>query len=114
MKSLTILFFFIFCNPTSQANSPTVDLENIEETNTYVEFTLRNESAKSIPLIIPGVMNPNLSPMSNSGVNLKVGQEILYKYKGKKRVLLVVSEDLEGQTLIVNKLLKEAKKKLDS
>lgn len=78
-----------------------------------VPFTLRNNSAKSIPLIIPGVMNPNLSPMSNSGVDLKVGQEILFKYKGKKTLLLTVTEDLRDTKLNVSKLISERKKELD-
>jgi hypothetical protein len=51
--------------------------------DTYRSFTLRNNSAKSIPLLIPDVMNPNLSPFSNSGVDLKMGQEILFKEKGR-------------------------------
>ena len=34
-----------------------------------VSFTLVNSSSKSIPLIIPNEMNPNLSPKSNSGVD---------------------------------------------
>ncbi|MCB9232049.1 MAG: hypothetical protein H6581_10320 [Bacteroidia bacterium] len=75
-------------------------------------FTLHNKTLKSIPLIIPGVMNPNLSPMSNSAVDLALGQKILFKYKGKKQVLLIVSKDLEGQTLDVAGLLKERKKAL--
>jgi len=114
MQLLKALLFTAFFNLNSHS-TVAQDLHSIssELEHTYVEFTLRNESAKSIPLIIPGVMNPNLSPMSNSGVSLKVGQEILYKYKGKKRVLLEVTEDLEGKTLKVNKLLREAKKKID-
>ena len=51
----------------------------VGEDERYVSITLRNETLKSIPLIIPGVMNPNLSPQSNSGVRLKIGQEIKYK-----------------------------------
>ena len=43
---------------------------------TMITFTLRNSTAKSIPLIIPDVMNPNLTPFSSSGVSLKIGQEI--------------------------------------
>jgi hypothetical protein len=59
-----------------------------------ITFTLRNSSAKSIPLVIPNVMNPNLSPFSNSGVNLKIGQKIYYKKNGKKKLLLVVDESI--------------------
>ena len=79
----------------------------------YISFTLRNNSASSIPLIIPTVMNPNLSPFSNSGVDLKVGQEILFKSGGKKYVLLTVTNEIQdGDVLEVNKLLKRKKKEL--
>jgi hypothetical protein len=68
----------------------------------YIGFTLRNETLRSIPLIIPGVMNPNLSPQSNSGVRLKIGQEIKYKKGGKVRLLLVVDDSIkEGDVLFV-------------
>ena len=77
-----------------------------------VPFTLRNNGSKSIPLKIPGVMNPNLSPFSNSGVDLKVGQKIYFTYKRKKYLLLEVTNDLDGKTLIVNKVIKERKKEL--
>ncbi len=78
-----------------------------------VTITLRNNSAKSIPLIIPTVMNPNLSPFSNSGVTLKMGQEILFKNKGRKYVLLTIDDSIkDGDVLEMNKLLKEKKKEL--
>ena len=83
------------------------------DTREYISFTLRNNTAKSIPLIIPTVMNPNLSPFSNSGVDLKVGQKVLFKAKGKKQVLFVVSRNIkQGEVLDVAKLLKERKKEL--
>jgi len=83
------------------------------DTRDYISFTLRNNTAKSIPLIIPTVMNPNLSPFSNSGVDLKVGQKILFKAKGKKQVLLTVNRTIKnGEVLDVAKLLKERKKEL--
>ncbi len=76
-------------------------------------FTLRNNTAKSIPLIIPSVMNPNLSPFSNSGVNLEYGQEILFRANGKRRVLLVVDESIQpGKKIDVAKRIKERKKEL--
>ncbi|MGB6035508.1 MAG: hypothetical protein WBG42_04520 [Cryomorphaceae bacterium] len=77
-----------------------------------VPFTLRNNSLKSIPLKIPGVMNPNLSPMSNSGVDLKVGQKVFCFIDGKKVLLLTVTEDLKGQTLKVDELIREKRKEL--
>lgn len=82
----------------------------------YVSFTLHNSSARSIPLRIPGVMNPNLSPFSDSGVSLEVGQKIYFYPKnkktrlGEKQILLIVSEDLAEQRLDVADLIKEKKK----
>ncbi len=79
----------------------------------YISFTLQNTTAKSIPLIIPTVMNPNLSPFSKSGVDLKIGQEIIFKEKGKKYVLLVVDETIKQDGIInVAKVLKERKLEL--
>ena len=63
--------------------------------------------------MIPGIMNPNLSPVSNSGVTLRVGQEIYFKNRKKKYILLIVDESLEGQKLDVPKLIKKRKKELD-
>jgi hypothetical protein len=74
----------------------------VSEDERYVSFTLRNETLKSIPLVIPGVMNPNLSPQSNSGVRLKIGQEIKYKKGGRAHLLLVVDHSIkEGDVLLV-------------
>lgn len=78
-----------------------------------VSFTLNNASAKSIPLIIPGVMNPNLSPFSNSGVDLEMGQEIFFKVKSKKYLLLTVDDTIApGSKLDVAKLIKQRKQEL--
>lgn len=78
------------------------------DANDYVTFTLVNPTAKSIPLIIPGVMNPNLSPFSSSGVRLKNGQELFYKKRGKKTLLLVVTEQIEeGQKVNVAELIRK-------
>lgn len=47
-------------------------------------MTFYNGSFKSIPLIIIGVMNPNLSAKSNSGVSLYVGQKVYFLPNGKR------------------------------
>ncbi len=74
---------------------------------TPTSFSLTNESAQSIPLLIPGVMNPNLSPYSRSGVTLVEGQTILYRYRGKARVILTVDNSIaSGSTIEVSTLLK--------
>ena len=78
----------------------------VAKDDVYINFTLRNETMKSIPLIIPGVMNPNLSPKSNSGVSLKIGQEVKYRKGGRTRVLFVVDESIsEGDVILVGELL---------
>ena len=79
----------------------------------YVSFKLNNPSPKSIPLKIPNVMNPNLSPFSTSGVDLKIGQKIYFRYKGKRRILLEVSKNNDGKTLNVAKLIRQRKREID-
>ena len=79
----------------------------------YRSFTLQNKSDKSIPLIIPNVMNPNLSPLSKSRVDLKIGQEILFRVGVKKYVLLTVDEQIQnGDLLNVGELMAQRKKEL--
>lgn len=68
-----------------------------------VAFNLINTGLTSIALEIPGVMNPNLSPKSRSGVRLDYGQEI--RFKG--RVVFTVGPDLEpGTDLDVRALIR--------
>ena len=84
-----------------------------KKTGDYVSFTLKNTSAKPIPLLIPSVMNPNLSPFSESGVDLKIGQEILFRAKGKNYVLLTVDDSIaQGAKINVPELLTKRKKEL--
>jgi len=85
---------------------------NQAQAQNYVSFKLNNPTAKSIPLKIPNVMNPNLSPFSTSGVDLKIGQKIYFKYKGKRRLLLEVSKENDGQSLNVAKLIRKRKKEI--
>ena len=79
----------------------------------YKSFTLKNKGDKSIPLLIPNVMNPNLSPDSESGVDLQVGQQILFRSGFKKYILLTVDESINnGDVLNVGELLTQRKKEL--
>lgn len=75
-----------------------------------VPVTLRNNSLKSIPLIIPGVMNPNLSPLSNSGADLPVGQKIYAIIDGEEVEILTITSEMRNQKIIINKLIKKVKK----
>ncbi|MEY4487338.1 MAG: hypothetical protein RL440_1883 [Bacteroidota bacterium] len=79
-----------------------------------INFTFHNGSLKSIPLVIPSVMNPNLSPMSNSGITLDLGQVVYYFPNGKKRkkeVLFVVDDTFkDGDVLEIDQLIKAKQK----
>ena len=79
----------------------------------YVQIYLTNETDQSIPLVIPSVMNPNLSPFSKSGVDLRMGQKIFFKNKGKKHLLLQVDKSIQNEQIIeISELIKERKKQL--
>ena len=79
-----------------------------------INFAFHNGSLKSIPLVIPSVMNPNLSPMSNSGITLDLGQVVYYFPNGKKRkkeVLFVVDDTFkDGDVLQIDQLIKAKQK----
>jgi|TARA_B110000285_G_scaffold43194_1_gene48006 hypothetical protein len=59
-------------------------------------FYLENNTAQSLPLLIPGVMSPNLSPFSRSGVDLPNGQKIYLKLNDKQILLLIVTDSIQN------------------
>ena len=68
-----------------------------------IPMTFHNGSFKSIPLIISGVMNPNLSPKSNSGVSLDVGKRVYFFPNGKKKnkaLLFIVDNTFKKDTIL--------------
>ena len=70
---------------------------------------MENNTAQSIPLRIPGVMNPNLSPFSRSGVNLKNGQKIYLNFKGKNILILNVTDSIKhGDRIDIATLINKA------
>lgn len=77
-----------------------------------VPFILKNNTPRAIYVLIPGVMNPTLSPFSGSGVSLEIGQKIYFVYKGEEYVLLEVNESLTDKKLSVSKLIRKRKKEL--
>lgn len=71
-----------------------------------INLKLINNSSTSIPLIIPDVMSPTLSPNSTSNVRLKIGQEIIFKKNMNKSVIYTVSEKNEdGDKIYINELI---------
>jgi hypothetical protein len=88
-----------------------VDQKNkTAKTEEYIRFTLHNSSLRSIPLIIPNVMNPNLSPLSNSGVSLAIGQQIFWRRNGENVLILEVDHRIkEGEKVDIAQLIKEFK-----
>ena len=81
-----------------------------------IPMTFHNGSFKSIPLFIPGVMNPNLNPYSNSGVGLDVGQKIYFFTDGKKKskaLLFFVAASFKKDTVLqIDKIIEKRKKEL--
>jgi hypothetical protein len=96
-KMLILLFLFFAC---------------WQKDGLAVSFTLKNNSLRSINLEIPGVMSPNLSPLSHSGVNLEPGQKIYFFHQGERYVLLEVREELQGRKIKVKSLIRKRKKSL--
>lgn len=76
-------------------------------------MTFHNGSLKSIPLNIPGVMNPNLFPISDSGVTLEVGQKVFYfpnGKKGKKELLFEVNGTFKKDTILqIHEIIRQKK-----
>lgn len=100
-KAINITLTFVDRKPNEEA---------VSETKT-VSFTLHNSSMKSIPLNIPGVMKPNLSPMSNSGVSLEIGQKIYYTKGGVRMLVLTVDESVQsGDKIDIAKRIRTLKK----
>jgi hypothetical protein len=81
-----------------------------------IHFTFHNGSLKSIPLVIPSVMNPNLNPLSNSGISLNIGQNVYFYPNGtskKRELLFVVDESFqENQILEIDAMIENRKKEL--
>jgi hypothetical protein len=104
MKTLAFSFLILLIQSISSIHAQSV------------HFTFHNGSLKSIPLVIPTVMNPNLSPMSNSGVELKIGQNVYFypNGKSKKRELLFTVDDSfsQNQVLEIDQLIEKRKKEL--
>jgi hypothetical protein len=81
-----------------------------------IPMTFHNGSFKSISLIIPGVMNPNLNPYSNSGVGLDVGQKIYFFPNGKrnsKALLFIVDDSFKKDTVLqIDEIIEKRKLEL--
>ena len=81
-----------------------------------IPMTFHNGSFFSIYLSIPGVMNPNLSPKSNSGVSLDAGQVVYFfpnGKNGKKEILFTVNSSWKRDTILqIDKIVKTRKKNL--
>jgi len=104
MKTLTLPFLILLIQSTSSLYS-----QNIH-------FTFHNGSLKSIPLVIPTVMNPNLNPLSNSGISLNVGQKVYFYPSGtskKRELLFTVDESFQqDQILEIDAMIEKRKKEL--
>ena len=102
MKKIFLLFIVGLCFASVKAQN--------------IPMTFHNGSFHSIPLIIPGVMNPNLSPKSDSGVGLDVGQKVYFFPNGKKKnreLLFIVNATWKKDTILqIDKIIEKRKKEL--
>lgn len=102
MKYILTLIVIAACMSCNTIQQPSVVGQD------KISFTLKNASSKSIPLRIPGVMNPNLSPFSKSGVTLAIGQKVIYRIGGKSYLLLEVDDRIKsGEVIEVSELVQE-------
>ncbi|MEN9952397.1 MAG: hypothetical protein RLZZ520_665 [Bacteroidota bacterium] len=81
-----------------------------------IPMTFHNGSFFPIYLSIPGVMNPNLVPKSNSGVSLDAGQVVYFfpnGKNGKKEILFTVNSSWKRDTILqIDEIIKVRKKAL--
>lgn len=70
-----------------------------------------NQSLQSIPLEIPGVMNPNLVPMSKSTVDIPAGTTIYFFHKKNRYELITIKPGMEKR-IVVNELINQRKQAL--
>jgi len=91
-----------------------VSISQVHSQNIPMKF--HNGSFKFIYLSIPGVMNPNLVPKSNSGLSLDAGQVVYFFPKGKnekKEVLFVVKSNWKRDTILeIDEIIRKRKKEL--
>lgn len=78
------------------------------------QLSLENRSDVSISLEIPGVMNPNLSPNSKSRVTLNRGQKVYFKANGRRALLLEITDEQDGQVVVVNELVAKRSAELET
>jgi len=104
MKKLFSALLFVLLSSGNQSFAQNINL------------TFHNGSLQSISLEIPSVMNPNLNPLSNSGINLKLGQNVYFYPNGrsKKRALLFTVDEtfVQNQVLEIDELIDKRKKEL--
>jgi hypothetical protein len=72
-------------------------------------FYLENNTAQTLPLVIPGVMSPKLNPFSRSGVDLPNGQKVYLNLNGKRILILTISDSIkQGDRIDVANLINKA------
>ena len=105
MKKLFSALLFVLLSSGYQAVAQNINL------------TFHNGSLQSISLEIPSVMNPNLNPLSNSGITLKLGQNVYFYPNGrsKKHALLFTVDEtfVQNQVLEIDELIDKRKKELN-
>ena len=118
LQTINFIFEIINANPKLNGKnifySFSLFFANLNAQN--IPMTFHNGSFKSIPLIIPGLMNPNLSPKSNSGISLDVGQKVYFFPNGKKKnrvLLFIVNATFNKDTILqMDEIIEKRKNQL--
>lgn len=112
MKAIIILLTAAFIGQPYPSKSHTPIETHVQiftkKAANWVPLKLLNNSGRSIPLEIPGVMNPNLSPFSESGVSIPEGTIVYFFVKKKKYPLVTISNTMD-KVIIVDELIKKRK-----
>ncbi len=58
-------------------------------------FYLVNTTRQTLPIHIPGIMSPRLSPFTNTGVELPLGQKIFLKTPQENLLILTVTDTIQ-------------------
>jgi hypothetical protein len=74
---------------------------------------LDNTSLLPISLDIPGVMSARLWPKSESFVTLEKGQKVYFQYRGERELLIEITDEKDGDVLVVDELIDARKEALD-
>jgi hypothetical protein len=104
---------FLALSPAAFAQTSNGELAAAVSPREAVGLTIRNAGLLSLRIDIPGVMQANFSPMSDSGATLQRGQELYFQYRGKRTLLTRIDTQKPGDVLLINEIVAKRRAELD-